>query len=197
MWDLFTVERCGQPVLYFIPPTDAGRQVPAVESGCAGSGVSQWELRENREREEKPCAEAVALCAVDELGDCAGLPLLLPTPSIVASADVLYGVGHACHCYLLRDFLSRRVEARLECGRMKLDMGEDGTGRHCGATDSAIRSRRLPFFLFYFLSFLSSLNNLFFFVGLLFLVLYCSPILLDKAYSLSPHLLTARFAPSP
>ena len=57
-----------------------GRLVPAVKEADAGSDVSEWELRERREREEGLRAEAAVLGVEDELGDGEGLPLFLPTP---------------------------------------------------------------------------------------------------------------------
>jgi len=56
-----------------------GRLVPAGED--AGSEVSEWERWERWEREEERRAEA------EELGAGEGLPLFLPTPSFMASAD--------------------------------------------------------------------------------------------------------------
>jgi len=48
--------------------------------------VSEWELRELREREEERRAEAEELSAGGDL--CAGEePLFLPKPSFMASAD--------------------------------------------------------------------------------------------------------------
>jgi len=69
--DLLADGRCGQAVLDFLSTTDVGRRVPAEEG--AGSEASEWELRECQEREEKREAEA--------------LPLFLPTPPSMASAD--------------------------------------------------------------------------------------------------------------
>jgi len=51
-----------------------------------GSGVSEWELRERREREEEREAEAEELGAAEELGFGGELPLLLPTPLFMAPA---------------------------------------------------------------------------------------------------------------
>jgi len=70
----------------FLAATDVGRPVQAVGEGDAGSDVSEWELRERREREEERRAEAVVRGADDELG-VGELLLFLPTPSFVASAD--------------------------------------------------------------------------------------------------------------
>ena len=74
-------------MLDFLSSTDVGRLVPAVEEGDAGSDVSEWELRECRDREEELRAEAAVLSAEDELGDGEGPPLFLPTPSFMALAD--------------------------------------------------------------------------------------------------------------
>jgi len=73
--NLFTDGRCSQAVLDFLATTDVGRLVPAEED--AGSEVSEWE---RREREEERRAELGA-------GGGGGLPLFLPTPDFMASAD--------------------------------------------------------------------------------------------------------------
>ena len=55
--------------------------MPAVEREAdAGSGVSEWELRERQEREEERREEVEALGTGEEL------PLFLPTPPLMASA---------------------------------------------------------------------------------------------------------------
>ena len=55
MWtvrDLLADWRCGQAVLGFLSSTDVERLVPPLEEeGDAGSEVSEWELRERRERQ--------------------------------------------------------------------------------------------------------------------------------------------------
>ena len=61
--------------------------MPPLEESDAGSEVSEWELRERREREEEPEAEVEGLGAAEELGDGGELPLFLPTPPFMASAD--------------------------------------------------------------------------------------------------------------
>jgi len=66
-------------VLDFLSTTDVGRLAPTEED--AESETSEWELRERREREAESRAEA------EELGAGGVLPLFLPTPSFVASAD--------------------------------------------------------------------------------------------------------------
>jgi len=76
-------------VLDFLSSTDVGRLVPPLEEGGAGSEVSEWELRERRERRERQEereAEAEALGAADEMGAGEELPLFLPTPSFMALA---------------------------------------------------------------------------------------------------------------
>ena len=86
--DLLADGRCSQAVLDSLSTTDVGRLVPAEEDG--GSEVSEWERRERRERrerEEERRAEAEELGAVGELGAGEELPLFLPTPSFMASAD--------------------------------------------------------------------------------------------------------------
>ena len=84
--DLLADGRCGQAVLDFLSSTDVGRLVPPLEEeGDAGSEVSEWELRERREREEQREAEAEELGA--ELGAGEDLPLFLSTPAFMASAD--------------------------------------------------------------------------------------------------------------
>jgi len=85
--DLLADERCGQAVLDFLSSTDVGRLVPPLKEGDdAGNGVSEWELRERRERQEEREGEAEALGAVDDMGDGEELPLFLPTPSFMGSA---------------------------------------------------------------------------------------------------------------
>ena len=83
--DLLADEICSQPVLDFLAAKDVGRRVPAEED--AGSEVSEWELRERREREEERGAEAEELGAVVVSGAGEKLPLFLPTPSFIVSAD--------------------------------------------------------------------------------------------------------------
>ena len=79
--------RCGRAVLDFLSSMDVGRLVPPLEEeGNAGSEVSEWELRELRERQEERKGEAEALGVVDDMGDGEELPLFLPTPSPMASA---------------------------------------------------------------------------------------------------------------
>ena len=53
----------------------------------AGSEASDWELRERRERGEEREAEAGELGAAGELCAWKELPLFLPAPSFIASAD--------------------------------------------------------------------------------------------------------------
>jgi len=81
--DLLADERCSRAVLDFLSTTDLGRLVPAEED--VGSEASEWELRECREREEERRAEAEEVGAAGELG-AGEEPLLLPTPSFMASA---------------------------------------------------------------------------------------------------------------
>jgi len=79
--ELFADPRCSQAQLDFLTTTDVGRIVPpAEEEADAGSEVSEWELRERREREEERRVEAAALGAGEE-------PLFLPTPPFMASAE--------------------------------------------------------------------------------------------------------------
>jgi len=73
IWDLLADGRCGQAVLYFLSSTVVGRLVLSEDEVGAGSKASEWELRERWEREEERRAEE--------------LPLFLPTPSFMASAD--------------------------------------------------------------------------------------------------------------
>ena len=85
--DLLADERCGQAVLDFLSSTDVGRLVsPLKKDDDAGSEVTEWELRERRERQEEREGEAEALGAVDDMGDGEERPLFLPTPSFMASA---------------------------------------------------------------------------------------------------------------
>ena len=80
--DLLADGRRSQAVLDFLSTMDVGRLVPAEED--AGSEVSGWE---RREREEERRAETEELGAAGELGAKKKLPLFLPTPSFMASAD--------------------------------------------------------------------------------------------------------------
>jgi len=70
---------CNQAVLDFLSTADVGRVVPAEDD--AGSGVSEGELRQRREREEWWRVEAGELSAGE------GLPLFLSTPFFMASAE--------------------------------------------------------------------------------------------------------------
>jgi hypothetical protein len=79
--DLMGDERCSRAVLDFLATTDVGRRVPALAEEDTQSEVSEWELRERREREEERRTEAEGLGAeVEE-------PLFLPTPAFMASAE--------------------------------------------------------------------------------------------------------------
>ena len=66
--DLLADGRCGQAVLDFLSSTDVGRLVLPLEESDAGSEVSEWELRELRERGEEREVEAEELGAAGELG---------------------------------------------------------------------------------------------------------------------------------
>ena len=66
---------------------ELGRLVPPPEAGDTGSEVSEWELRERREREEEQEVEAEELGAAGELGAGEELSLFLPIPSFMASAE--------------------------------------------------------------------------------------------------------------
>ena len=60
--------------------------MPAVEEDDnAGSDVSEWEFQEHREQEEGRRAEELG--AAGELGAGGEIPLLLPMPPLMASAD--------------------------------------------------------------------------------------------------------------
>ena len=85
--ELLADGRCGQAVLDLLSSTDVGMLVPPLDERDAGSEASEWELRERREREEEREAEAVELGALGESGDGEELPLYLPTPSFISSAD--------------------------------------------------------------------------------------------------------------
>jgi len=74
--DLLADGRCSQAVLDSLSTTDVGRLVPAEGNARSGS-----ERRERREREEERRVEAGDLDAREEL------PLFLPTPSFMVSAD--------------------------------------------------------------------------------------------------------------
>jgi len=56
--------------------------MPPLEEGDARSEVSEWELRERREREGEQEPGAAG-----ELGAGEELPLFLPMPSFMASAE--------------------------------------------------------------------------------------------------------------
>ena len=56
-----------------------------LADGRCSQAVSEWERRERREREEERRAEAEELGAAAELAR--EVPLFLPTPSFMASAD--------------------------------------------------------------------------------------------------------------
>ena len=60
-----------------------GRLVPPLEESNAASEVSEWELRERRNRKEE--RGSGALGATDEVGSGEELPLFLP-PAFMASA---------------------------------------------------------------------------------------------------------------
>jgi len=60
--------------------TDVGRRVPPAAEEDARGEVSEWELRERGEREERR-AEA------EELGAEVEEPLFLPMPAFMASAE--------------------------------------------------------------------------------------------------------------
>ena len=82
--DLLANKRCGQAVLVFLTSTDVGMIVPPPEENDAGSEVSEWELRERRDREEERGAEALG--AADGVGAGEELPQFLPTPPLMVSA---------------------------------------------------------------------------------------------------------------
>jgi len=77
--------RCRKVLLDFLSATDVARRVQADED--AGSEASEWELRESRERQEEREAYVEELGPAWELGVRVTLPLFLPTPSFMASAD--------------------------------------------------------------------------------------------------------------
>ena len=77
--DLLADGRCSQAALDFLSTTDAGRLVPAEED--AGSEVSEWERREQKEEKR---AEAEEVGVAGELAAGEGPPLL-PKPSFMAS----------------------------------------------------------------------------------------------------------------
>ena len=62
--DLLANERCSRTVLGFLSATTVGKLVPPGDD--AGSEVSEWELRERREREEERRAEAEELGAAGD-----------------------------------------------------------------------------------------------------------------------------------
>jgi len=93
--DLLADGRCGPAVLDFLTSTDVGRLVPPLEKSDTGSQVSEWELRDRREREEEREAGVEELGAAGELDAGEELPLFLPTPPFMASAGEEQGTGRA------------------------------------------------------------------------------------------------------
>jgi hypothetical protein len=85
--DLLVDGRCSQAVLDFLTSTDVGRLVPTPGAEeDAQSEASEWERRERREKEEERRVEAEELSAeVEEL------PLFLPTPAFMATAEEEWG----------------------------------------------------------------------------------------------------------
>jgi hypothetical protein len=80
--DLLADERCSRAVPDFLSTTDVGRLAPTPVEEDAQSEASEWERRERREREEERRQGA------EELGiGREELPLFLPTPSFMASAE--------------------------------------------------------------------------------------------------------------
>jgi len=63
------------------------RLVPQLEKSDTGGQVSEWELRDRREQEEEREAEAEERGAAGELGAGKELPLFLPAPPFMASAE--------------------------------------------------------------------------------------------------------------
>jgi ribonuclease HI len=84
--ELFAESECSQSILDFLSSTDVGKIVPAVEVDDTGSEVSEWELRERKEREEEMEVEAVALGAEDEGDIGEEYRLFLPTPPFMVLA---------------------------------------------------------------------------------------------------------------
>ena len=86
-----------------------GRLVPPLEEGGARSKVSEWELRELREREEEREAEAEELGAAGQLSVGVELPLFLFTPPLHGTGRRGVGAWGRCPlffplsliCYLL------------------------------------------------------------------------------------------------
>ena len=71
-----------------LPHRNGCRKAAATFGGDGpGSQASEWELRERREREEEQEVEAEELGATGRLGAVEKLPLFLPTPSFMASAE--------------------------------------------------------------------------------------------------------------
>jgi hypothetical protein len=80
IWDLLADWRYSQVVLRFRTTTDVRRLVPVEEE--MQSEVSEWELRERREREEERRREAGELGVRNE-----EQLLFLPTLSFMGSAE--------------------------------------------------------------------------------------------------------------
>jgi hypothetical protein len=78
--DLLADPKCSQPVLDIHSTAVVGRRTPPTAED-AESEISEWELRERRERDEERRAEA------EELGAEVEERLFLPTPAFMASAE--------------------------------------------------------------------------------------------------------------
>ena len=79
--ELFADQRCSRLVLDFLPSTEVGKTVLAMEAeNDAGSVALEWELREGREREEERRAA--------EAGAGEEHRLFLPTPPFMATAEM-------------------------------------------------------------------------------------------------------------
>jgi len=81
-----------------------GRLVPQLEKSDTGGQVSEWELRDRREQEEEREAEAEERGAAGELGAGKELPLFLPAPPFMASAEEEQGMGRAFLLFFLLFF---------------------------------------------------------------------------------------------
>jgi len=81
--DLLADGRCAQAVLDFLSSTDVGWLVLLLEEGVAGSAVPECELWERRDRKTSGRRRR----RVAEWGAGEELPLFLPTPAFMGSAD--------------------------------------------------------------------------------------------------------------
>ena len=125
-------------MLDFLTSTDVGRLVPPLEKSDNGSQVSEWELRERREREEEREAEAEERGAAGELGAGEELPLFLPMPPFMASAEEEWGRVAVSLCLFFCSFFNllslfgqawAEGKGELAMCRHRADCGQEKPGK--------------------------------------------------------------------